>query len=301
MVDPMDDIARQARLGSVSAIIQVLNEQLAVSGVRTRAVLEQGVLQLLCEAAKPEQLEQSILVPQIRQILESLQPSRIRRVHINSRIVREQQLLWLDEIHRDQGNQLLWSEEIVLKKPNLIQRLFRDAKTRKPIDPRDSLSKLAPSRLGREKRVFWRGLVGGASISVFLLLVGWAVHSWLEQGFASNRSAPSSDSAVSNNSAPNSTVVSTGARAAVPTVPNPPDMFVQAVNLAESTASQGQSAQTPAEWLTLAAQWQQASDLMNQIAPEDPRYETAQDRVQLYRQNSETALLRAQQIRDGQE
>ncbi|HEY9656945.1 MAG TPA: hypothetical protein V6C65_00670, partial [Allocoleopsis sp.] len=61
----MDDIARQARQGSVSAIIQILNEKLADSGVRTRAMFAQGVLQLLCEAQRPDQLEQPTLVSQV--------------------------------------------------------------------------------------------------------------------------------------------------------------------------------------------------------------------------------------------
>ena len=64
MVDPINDIARQARQGSVSAIIQALNDKLSEAGVRTRAMFDQGILQVLCEAAKPEQLEQSVLVPQ---------------------------------------------------------------------------------------------------------------------------------------------------------------------------------------------------------------------------------------------
>lgn len=100
MVDPIDDIVRQARQGSVSAIIQVLNEKLAGCGIRTRAMFDQGVLQLLCEAADPDQLERSIVVPQVQQILQSLQPRNVRRVNLNSRIVREQQLLWLEEIGR---------------------------------------------------------------------------------------------------------------------------------------------------------------------------------------------------------
>jgi len=108
MVAPVDNIAIQARQGSVAAIIQVLNEKLAEIGVRTRAVFTDGVLQLLCEAPKVDQLEQSTLVERIRQILEGISPRYIRRVNINTRIVREQQLLWLEEISRDPENQLLW-------------------------------------------------------------------------------------------------------------------------------------------------------------------------------------------------
>ena len=123
MPDPMDDIAKQAREGSVAAIVQTLNEKLASSGVRTRAVFADGALQLLCEAASPQQLEQSRLVAQVRQILEGIGPRNIRRVTINSRIVRAQQLLWLEELRRDPDHHLLWSEAICLAKPTISKRI----------------------------------------------------------------------------------------------------------------------------------------------------------------------------------
>lgn len=301
MVDPIDDIVRQARQGSVSAIIQVLNDKLADSGVRTRAVFEQGILQLLCEAPTPEQLEQPVLVPHVQNILESLQPRRIRRVNINSRIVREQQLLWLDEINRDPENQLLWSKEVVLKQPNALQRFLQDFGEKKPIDPKASLPKSSPIRVAREKRSFWRGLVGGASLSVFLLLVGWALYSWLEKHpFASTQATNTQETNTGSNatasppSNPQGSVPSP-ANASPISATASQDPFTQAVNLAEATVAAGQSAKTSAQWLTLAAQWQQASDLMGQVPAEDNRYATAQSRVELYRQNSEAALQQARQ------
>ncbi|MFM7367544.1 MAG: hypothetical protein ACKO2Z_07050, partial [Sphaerospermopsis kisseleviana] len=126
MVDRINDIAWQAHQGSVAATIQVLNERLVMSGVRTRAIFADGVLQILCEAATVEQLEQSTLVANIQQILESIAPRNIRKVKINSRIVREEQLLWLEEINRNSENQLLWSQEITLSQPSLFQQLIQD-------------------------------------------------------------------------------------------------------------------------------------------------------------------------------
>ena len=98
MTASIDDIAKQARQGSVAAIIQVLNEKLRSSGIRTRAVLAEGVLQILGEARSAEPLEQLILVDRIREILESLAPKNIRQVRINSRLVREHNLLWPEEL-----------------------------------------------------------------------------------------------------------------------------------------------------------------------------------------------------------
>jgi hypothetical protein len=285
MVDPIDDIARQARQGSVSAIIQILNDKLADAGVRTRAMFDQGVLQLLCEAAEPSQLEQPILVPQVRQILELLQPRNVRRVNINSRIVREQQLLWLEEIRRDPGK-LLWSEEITLAKPSLFQRLAQDRQDTRSDIPRTSFPTASP-RILREKKVFWRGLLGGASLSLFLLLLGWALYSWLtpKANQTANQITNQSNSA-SRPSLPAASPASPAAGA---------DPFAEAVRLAEKTVIAGQAAQTSAEWLEVASRWQRASDLMGQIPSEDPRYPTAQDRVQLYQQNSASALEKAQE------
>jgi hypothetical protein len=287
MVDPIDDIARQARQGSVSAIIQVLNEKLASSGIRTRAMFAQGILQLLCEAAKPEQLEQPIVVPQVQRILEALQPRNVRRVNINSRIVREQQLLWLDEIHRDPENQLLWSKEILLKRPHFFHRLAQDWKDQSLDTLGADLPKGPPKRLAREKRVFWRGLVGGASLSVFLLLLGWALSSWLRPEWVGQQD-------LVTTSSPN---VKPASSTPVPSqrVAPQPDAFAEAVRLAESTVTVGSNARTSADWLDVASRWQKASDLMSMIPPADPRYAVAQNRVNVYRQNSEAAL---QQVRN---
>jgi hypothetical protein len=288
MVDPINDIIRQARQGSVSAIIQVLNEKLAGSGIRTRAMFAQGILQLLCEAAKPEQLDQPIVVPQVQQILESLQPRNVRRVNINSRIVREQQLLWLDEIHRDPENQLLWSKEILLKQPHLFHRLLQDWKDQSQDALGNDLPKAPPKRLAREKRVFWRGLVGGASLSVFLLLLGWALSNWIRPKWIGQQSLPQVGSSSAKPVSPSPTTALSNRVAAQP------DAFAEAVRLAESTVTVGSNARTSAEWLDVASRWQKASDLMSKISPEDPRYAVAQDRVSVYRQNSESALQQAQ-------
>ncbi|NJR65155.1 MAG: hypothetical protein HC772_07255 [Leptolyngbyaceae cyanobacterium CRU_2_3] len=306
MVDPIDDIVRQARQGSVSAIIQVLNEKLASSGIRTRAMFAQGILQLLCEAAKPEQLEQPLVIPQVQKILESLQPRNVRRVNINSRIVREQQLLWLDEIHRDPENQLLWSKEILLKQPHLFHRLLQDWKDKSPDAFATDLPKSHPKRLAREKQVFWRGLVGGASLSIFLLLLGWTLYNWLEPKLAEQQAnllgkgTPSRQPVASSATValPSGSQPVTDSRPSLGNVASQPDPFAEAVRLAESTVTLGSRARTSAEWLDVASRWRKASDLMGKISPEDPRHTLAQDRVSVYRQNSEDALQQAQNYQE---
>ena len=296
MVDPMDDIAKQARQGSVAAIIQILNDKLAEAGVRTRAIFADGVLQLLCEAATPDQLEQSTLVQRIRQILESISPRNIRRVNINSRIVREQQLLWLEEIHRDPESQLLWAEEITLDKPNLFRRLGEDFKERKPAKKSQLPFPQPSSRFVREKRQFWRGIVGGASLSLLLLLVGWALYDWLGPFTITRTPASAPDSPPQATTAPATSPTPVASSTQTTALPSS-DPFADAVRLAEQTSIAGRNAQTSAQWLDLAAKWQQASDLMAAVPPTDNRYETAQDRVESYRKKSEIAQQEAKKRR----
>jgi len=280
MTNQIDNIVRQAHKGSVAAIIQVLNDELAQVGVRTRAVFADGVLQLLCEAAKVELLEQSNLVDRIRQILEGISPRNIRRVNINSRLVREHQLLWLEEISRDPQNQLLWSQEIKLIKPNFWQRFALAQKERQERGPKLALPRMAaPRRFMQEPQQFQRGIIGGICISVVLLAAVAAIYKGLNSQVAN--STPATTQAVvspAGKVTPSSNV----------------DSFAQAVRLAEQAAREGKTAQSPEDWLVVAAKWQQASDLMAAVPEQHPRYTTAANRTALYRQNSEKAQQAAQ-------
>lgn len=289
MTNEINDINKQAKQGSVAAIIQVLNEKLAASGVRTRAIFADGVLQLLCEAPTLDQLDQPILVERIRGTLEEIAPRSIRRVNINSRIVREQQLLWLDEISRDRDQQVLWAEEITLKKPNVLKQLVDDWSSRRTDAPKSDLAKAVPAKVSpqklREKQQFWRGLAGGALVSCGLLAAGWF---WYDH-------YGSETGGIQTTSAEQSPTI----QAAAPTQPAiapQVDPFANAVRLAERTSQASQTANSAAEWLGLAADWQKASDLMAQVKADDSRYPTAQGRVTNYRSNSEIALQKARQI-----
>jgi len=299
MVHSIDDITRQARQGSVAAIIQVLNERLAASGIRARAVLARGVLQLLCEASNAEQLERQSLVERIRQILESVQPRHIRRVKINSRIVNEQQLLWLDEIRRDPETHLLWTAEIVLSRPNMLKQLAEDWASRRQESIQEAISTTKPGR-SRQRRPLWHGLLGGTALGVLVLIVGWSLWDWMGRDRLNGVPQPTADADVSGTgdnlaaeSAPAPAQESTSVESATPQA----DAFAQAVRIAEEAVADGQTATTPTEWLDLATRWQRASDLMGQVPPDDQRYPTAQDRQVMYQKNSEEALNQAELAR----
>jgi hypothetical protein len=284
MPDPMDDIAKQARQGSVAAIIQTLNEQLAEAGVRTRAVFADGALQLLCEAARPEQLEQSKLVAKVRQILEGIGPRNIRRVKINSRIVREQQLLWLEEIMRDPENQLLWSENIILAKPNLFKRIAEGVKDQQRTPRKEPAFPEVSSRIGRKKKSYRRGIISGVGFSLLLLLLGWLSYQWL---------SPKQNRQMAAQGQNSSTDSSKQALTQKPRSNTASDSFAQAVRLAEQASTSSQNVKTAAQWLDVAAKWEQAADLMGAVQANDSRYKTAQGRMILYRQYSEVAQKQA--------
>ena len=278
MAPSIDDIDLQARQGSVAAIIQLLNEHFANTGIRTRAVQDNGVLQLLVEAPEEDQLSQDQVVTEVREVLESISPRGITRVNINSRIVQEQQLLWLDEIKRDPKNSLLWSEPITLKRPNPVIRFWQDIKAPRQRNP--FLDDLPSKKGGSSQTAFWRGLIGGASLILLLLMVGWALKDWLGVDLGATlprQETPEADPTPDN-------------------LPPDQDPFVLAVRIAQQSVEDGKTAESSAEWLDLAVRWQRASDLMSEVPPEDERYSIAQDRIQTYAQNKALALQEAERI-----
>ena len=300
MIDKINDIAWQAHQGSVAAIIQVLNENLVTDSVRTRAVFVDDVLQILCEAATAEQLEQSILVAKIQHILESIAPRNIHRVNINTRIVREEQLLWLEEINRDRQNQLLWSQEITLSKPGLVQQIVQDLKDiyhelEKPLAPQSQyLLNLKEKQLISTKRLMIASLIlctiiainGLGHTRVFKIIKNLIPSQLLlitkENEDPSKVTSPSTQ----NNNSQSTENISN-------------HNFAEAVRIANQAANGGRTAITRTQWLELAAKWQRASDLMSKVSSTHPRYQEAQIRTKLYQEYSKTAQKEADKLTES--
>ncbi|MBE9143419.1 hypothetical protein IQ236_09290 [Planktothrix mougeotii LEGE 06226] len=281
MITAMNDIAKQAHNGRVAAIIQVINEQMTDLGVRTRAVFTHDVLQLLCEAKNPESLEKTTIVTKIREILESISPRNIRRVRINSRILKEQQLLWLETISQDPEEQLLWSEDIILKKPNLFNRWFNTIPSQSS-PPNQPIVNNLSSNSKPEKRQFSLSLILGIGVSLLLGLIGLWLYSELQfQLFNALQSHRKYKVEVSPS--PQQPLSSA-------------EQFSQAVKLAMEAVAEGQVADTRQEWLEIAQKWQQAADLMAEVSPDFERYKIAQDRAILYRKNQEQAQQKADEL-----
>lgn len=299
-MNPANDIRKQAHQGSVTAIIQVLNQDLADLGVRTRAVFDGGVLQLLCEADTPGQLSQDTLPDRVRTILEAVAPRGVRRVNVNSRIVREQQLLWLDEINRD-PDKLLWSQEVTLARPNFVKTFLEDFQDSIAPNP-DAIMGLSP-RQEREKRQFWRGILGGVGATIALLAGGWFIYQMMQ---GSSNTATTASNSLENppeNPAKNpvNPASSPNRQSPVPAVPQKPNAapnpnnegFSTAVRLAEEAVAAGAKAQNPEDWKAIAEKWGKASDLMAQVPQTDKNYAIAQDRTTRYKSNQASSLAKA--------
>lgn len=273
IVNAVNDIYKQAHQGSVAAIIQVLNDKLSDSGVRTRAIFANGILQILCEATTSDQLDQATLTDRIRKILESISPRNIRRVNINSRIVREQQLLWFEEINRDPNGQLLWSQEIALRRSNFVKGVIEDL--RETFSDRDDIPKTLSPQAVREKRQFTKGILGGVFISAAVLAAGWGVYAW-NQGelFAGEQTQ-------------NQAVAQPQWKQ---TIKQDGDSFATAVRVAERAAKSSGAAKTPAQWQEVADMWGMASRLMSEVPNSHPRADVAKNRTASYRKNQEIAL-----------
>jgi len=313
MVNQINDIASQASQGSIAAIIQVLNEKLANSGVRTRAMFDGGVLQLLCEARTKENLEKSTLVQKIKQILESIAPRNVHRVNINSRIVREQQLLWLEEINRDPENQLLWSEQITLKKPNVLKRIIRDFKenkkeSQKPQLPQPQSSRyLIVSNKSKPKKSFLGGMMNALGLCLILLSAGWLAYYFLGSKIhnsidtvtlkykapSESKTKSSKATDISKNQIKTPVVNTYPTASQAPSQQLEDDIFYTAIRIANQAVEDRKTANTSDKWLDVAEKWQYASDLMSEVPSTHSRFKEAQSRIQLYKEYSELALEKA--------
>jgi hypothetical protein len=310
MTDRINDIVWQAHLGSVAAIIQVLNEKLANSGVRTRAIFADGVLQLLCEARTIDKLEQSTLVKQIQQILESIAPRNIRRVNINSRIVQEQQLLWLEEISRAGEDCLLWSEEIILAQPGILQQVIQDFQERKielakPNLPKSQYSSSLVVINKHKRKTSPSGqMLNTVGLCLFLFFLGWSAYVWLA---GKSNLTPEQVLKFLSPTVKSSQPALTNEEPEIPPMVAIPsdstldeDFFAASVRIANQASTMGKNAQTSIQWLDLAARWQRASDLMSKVPSNHSRYKEAQIRTKLYREYSEAAQKEADKNKKSQ-
>jgi hypothetical protein len=288
MSQSKDEIKYQARQGSISAIISILNDELKDDGITSKAVLDQGKLQLLCEGDTQEKLDQSQVVEKVKNILNQIPITKFRKVIVNSRITKKDQSLWLEEIREDKKNNLLWYEEITIKKLNIFQQIYvKYQYTQKPqVRKKEILNSVARQKIKSQqksnKNITWE-LTFGISFGILIIIGGW----WF-----ANRSAQTSQTSPINETTetkPNNET-ETPVTSSEETETDP---FYEAVTLANSAYGEGINATTQNQWLEIAQKWQKASELMAKVKPDHPRFEEAQTRIDSYQKNSEVALFKA--------
>ncbi|MGB2924202.1 MAG: hypothetical protein WBB82_02775 [Limnothrix sp.] len=276
----MENITQRAQQGSIKAIMQILNQQLRDVGVSTRVVLGvNGILEILCEAGHPENLDKGKIVDCIQRNLDHLSPRTFQKVHIQSCLTNNTQSLWVATLSQKERRKLLWSEHISIHHQTFFQRVS------KSLGLEASAKKLAKAARLRKDQAslnrIWQGdrrvwLVVGAIAAASM---GWMMRDWsLLKAQQQTQIINENTETQSQNSA---------------TTPTDFDAFNQSVRLATQAAAGGQNATTYSEWVDLANRWQQASDLMKLVPQAHPRYTEAQERVLSYRQNSEVALAKA--------
>ncbi len=286
MTNPTNDIFIQARRGSVAAIISILNEQLATLDVRIRAIFSDGVLQVLCEASQVQQLEKSNLVEEVKQTLEEISPRNIQQVKINSRIIQEQKLLWLEDITKDPENKLLWSQEITLTRPNIFKQIANNWQTNKPKTTKIPLSKTVDYKGMPKSNQFQPDVIGIFFISLLMLTLGIQINRWFN--YSGIDKITTSENTVSQSPSP------TNKKSVEDTQAKSKAAFTQAVRLAQKAVADGKIAQSQEEWIAIAKTWQKASELMASVAPSYSRYDVAVNRAELYQTNSEIAKKEAE-------
>lgn len=271
----MEDLSHRAQQGSLTAMTQILNDELREIGVTIKiAVTEKGVLQILCEAGHPENLDKPIILRYLQRSLQDIAPRAIRDVYIRSRLTNDTQCLWVANLTPEARRKLLWSEKIQIQHLSFWEKLLppqQKPRQQHPLRRRLRLNYTTKVILGT---MFGTIACGGLS---------WLVSDWWQLKFRAL--------------APVTVPITVAAKSDRVTPQGQPavseDAFTQAVRLANQAALDGQTAASYGEWLSLATRWQQASALMASVAQNHPRYTEAQIRVLSYRQNSEAALAQA--------
>lgn len=288
MTNQINNIFMQARQGSITAIIQIMNEQLARLGVKIRAIFSDGVLQVLCEASEVEQLNKSSIVKEVKEILEAISPHNIQQVKINSRVVQEEQLLWLEDITREKKNQLLWSQTITLTKPNILKLIANNFQKNKLTPTKIPLSKSFDYKGIQKLNQFQPDVIGIFFLSLLMLILGIQINGWLNlPGIYQNKA---SEDAASQFPSP------INKKSSEDIEPESKAAFTQAVRLAQKAVADGKIAQSQEEWMAIAKTWQQAAELMASVSPSYSRHDIAVDRAEVYQKHSNIAKKESEKI-----
>ncbi|ABG50414.1 conserved hypothetical protein [Trichodesmium erythraeum IMS101] len=292
MTNQINDTFMQARQGNIAAIIQVMNENLAKLGVRIRAIFSDGVLQVLCEAPEPQHLEKSSILKEVKQTLEEISPRNIQQIEINSRIFKYPQLLWLEDITKNPDNKLLWSQKIILTKPNIFKQIANNFYINKLKRTKIPMSKGILLKRMQRLDQFQPDIIGIFLLSLIMLTLGiqvnrWLNNSWIDQ-ITTSENIASQPSFLNDKKSSEDTELKSKVA------------FTQAVRLAQKAVAYGKIAKSKEEWMAIAKIWEEAAELMASVSPSYSRHDVALDRAEIYQKNSDIAKTQVEKIVRGE-
>jgi hypothetical protein len=241
-----------AKQGSPQAIASLLDIQLRSAGISTTANLSGDCLEIILEADRIPDREQSIEL--IRSELASLQPESIRTVKIEGRESGKLAAAWMEEFSLDAST---FSKLTLTDEPAPSSALVPTSD--RLANPSDVEVKTA-TLVALENRLRTTLIIVGIVTGILAIAIAAFV----------NKSFNEATANTGNNS---------GATANLETAP---DTFREAVNKAVTAAELGRSAKSKDDWNSVADRWQEAVSLMRRVPPSSPHHELAQTKVLEY-------------------
>lgn len=241
-----------AKQGNPQAIASLLDIQLRSAGISTTANLSGDCLEIMLEADRIPDREQSIEL--IRNELASLQPESIRTVKIEGRENGQLAAAWLEEFSLDAST---FSKLTFAGEPAPSSALVPTSD--RLANPSDVEVKAA-TLVALENRLRTTLIIVGIVTSILAIAVAAFVNKSFNEATANTGNNPE-------------------ATANLETVP---DTFREAVNKAVTAAELGRSAKSKDDWISVADRWQEAVSLMRRVPPSSPHHEIAQTKVLEY-------------------
>lgn len=281
------NIPELAKQGNPQAIAALLNRSLQPHGITAKAILKEDCLHLLLES--PNAPEQHVAMPILYEELTNLGIETIPTMLVYGRQKAVKEPAWSetidltalypsedefvpmdDEVYGSYGNDYAENPDADFSSGEGAYDDYDDA-------PVIAGSTSKPKRLNVDKAQL-KKLLPLLAIPIVLLL-GAGIWWFL------NRPEPVLEPALAPTSAPAGTTATSPAAQPSPTG----DPWREAVNMATSAAQLTQTANTRADWNTVASQWEDAIELMRAVPPSSPNYQAAQQRAVSYQSNLEYA------------
>jgi hypothetical protein len=297
-----------AKQGDAAAIAALLNRTLQRQGITAQATQEDGFLNISLESAKVPPKEP--VVNFIHQGMTKLESEAIHTVKIEAYPAGKNTPAWSEEFTLETASLFNLDDDIPPMEEPLPDESMNDLDEEygsyedEGVEGDDLEAVPPPEKKGSgNKKGLLFGLIGLLALIALIgagVLYKDTIMALLPFGQNAEEAPPPEEPATpqppaTTQPAPNTaSPAATSQPTAAPPKPAPAsDPWREGVNRAINAANLAQNAQTQAEWNTVAAQWQQAVDLMKKVPQSNPNYQTAQQKAQEYQKNLDIAKQRA--------